>query len=77
MGDLLDHNPFTGADWHDEAAAAGVAAGAEPPLRLSSPVSLRAGEQPCLSYGARSNAQLLLTCVCAACLHRAFMPRPV
>ena len=67
MGDLLDHNPFTGADWQDDAAAAaGVAAGAEPPLRLSSPVALRAGEQPCLSYGARSNAQLLLTCVCAA-----------
>ena len=66
MGDLLDHNPFTGADWQDDAAAAGVAEGGEQPLRLSSPVALRAGEQPCLSYGARSNAQLLLTCVCAA-----------
>ena len=63
---MLDHNPFTGADWRpsgEEAAPAAGTAAEGPPLRIASPVPLRAGTVPDLNYGVRSNAQLLLTCV--------------
>jgi hypothetical protein len=83
IGDMFDHNPFTGSDWRgkcgggdagssgDAAAAAAAAAAAEgdasaaaaPPLRMTTPVALKAGESPAVNYGMRSNAQLLLTCV--------------
>jgi hypothetical protein len=72
VGDLLDHDPFCGADWRDEARggddASADAEAAAPPLRIATPVALPAGAAPTLNYGGRSNAQLLLTCVALACL---------
>ena len=65
VADLLDHDTHNGCEW--TSVGEPHAHGELPSLRIAAPLALPAGVLPSMSYGQRSNPQLLLSF--GFCLH--------